>query len=607
MSGEVMLREIINFTKDLNPDLFVRNLKPSEGLHIMVWLNENGKLEKYEYATYKKNQEITPFLKECLIREVNSKCVSMNKALDAKKQIHSCTPFSLAFKLKAFNEQKVTPRIKDYFDSAIKYCKSELHSEMSVLFCRFSMENLQNFLQQIFIDISENVKSENKFKLSDNHYIRLYLGNLNVAEFEEVHHNYLSPKVFNKEEFNVEFNGETYGVSDYLTGYNQKKPFLLHKTATFEINTRVSGADALWLYRFSQLKSNNQIPNPLPIFIDKRELNHAVVEIFNRNEDKKPSFPQILESIYQRYQDIGNYYLINMQGNTIKDFDFVSSFNFKINPPIRIYPLLTDGGALTNTRIDNIFQFEREIVQRIFNNQLVQRTNNGGWRFRYFDEIEYKPQYITAALFHLVITYRKAFYDFIYKSKKDAINSRMFNDIMQSVIIDEIKHDDQHNKSFSIREKLNIWFSLYEFFDTTKSKGEQLTMANQVIKLQEKMQAITEQNDHIETDDEFAFAAGQIIYFLLDQSESGNKTHALLEPFLQKNDCDQFKLAISRVLDRYKHKISFYAKRFNKLAAEVLGYSTDVNIKKLMPLILAGYFSDNVIYRKKEAPVADLE
>ncbi len=596
-----MLREIINFTRDISPDLFLRNLQLSEGLHIMVWLTDSGDLERYEYESYKKNWEITPFLKECLIRETHSKCVTINKALDSKKKIHSCSPFCIAFKLKTYSNGEVLPRITDYFDAALPYCQSEKHIQMTNLFRQFCETRFESLLQQILEELSNVEDSKKQFKLSDNHYIRLYLGNAGLEDYEEVHQNYLRPKVFNKDEFNVEHNGEIYGVSDYLTGYNQKKPFLQHQTAAFNVSARVCGEDALWLYRFSLLKANNQLPNPLPIFIEKRELNQAVVEIFNREEDHKPGYSQIIEAVYHRYQDLGNYYLLNIQGKAVKDFDFVSSFNFRIDPPIRIQSLFSDGGSLLNKPIDDIFQFEREIVQLIFNNQLVQRTKNDGWRFRYFDDIEYKPQYITAAVYHLVLTYRKAFYDFIYKSKREVVNSRMFHDIMQTVILDEIKHDEQHNKSFSIKEKLNIWFSLYEFFDSPKAKGEHPAMSNQVIQLQEKMREVSEQGGHIENDREFAFAAGQVIYFLLDQSETGNKTHALLEPFLQKTDCEQFKLAIARTLDRYKHNISFHAKRFNKLAAEILGYSTEENLKNLMPLILAGYFSDNVLYQKKEA------
>lgn len=603
-----MIREIINFTQDLSPELFLRNLQPSEGLHIMVHLTDEGNLESYEYEIYKRKQEITPFLMKCLKREIHSKCVSMNKTLDSKKKIHSCSPFCLAFKLKTYADGEVLPRIAEYFDSAMVYCKTEVHTKMTNLFRQFCETQLESLLQQILEKLSQIERSPKKFKLTANHYIRFYAKNPDIRDYEEVHQNYLRPKVFNKEEFNVEYNGEIYGVSDYLTGYNQKKPFLQHRTAAFNVSARVSGKDALWLYRFSLLKANKQLPNPLPIFIEKRELNKKVVELFNREGERKLGYAEIIGEVYQRYQDLGNYYLLNIQGKAVKDFDFVSSFSFRIDPPIRIQPLFTDSGNLINKTIDNIFQFEREIVQRIFNNQLVQRTKNDGLRFRYFDDIEYKPQFISAAVYHLVLTYRKAFYDFIYKSKREAVNSRMFHDIMKTVILDEIKHDEQHNKSFSIKEKLNIWFSLYDFFEAPKTRGEKIAMANQVIHLQERMLEVSEEgNNHIMNDEEFAFAAGQLIYYLLSKSETGNKTHALLEPFLQKTDCAQFLSAIARTLERYKHNISFHARRFNKLASEVLGYSTEENLKKMMPLILAGYFSDNVLFQKNATSTDSVE
>ncbi len=603
-----MLREIINFTSDLAPELLIRDVQPSEGLQIMIWLTKSGKLENYDYKPFKKNQEVTPFLKECLMREINSKCVSMNKALDSKKKIHSCSPFCVAFKFKTFKSGEANQRYDNYFEVAKSYCQTKEQEKWTDLLYKFCKMDIDKFIEKIRKEIEESREDKRQFKFSDNHYIWVYLGNISISEFEQVHQNYLCCKVFNKEEFNVKQNGKTFGVSDYLTGYNQKKPFLQHLTASFDVNNRVSSEDALWLYRFSQLKANNQLPNPLPIFIEKRELNQEVVEIFNRDKDIKISYSQIIEAIYQKYQDLGNYYLLNIQGKAVKDFDFVSSFSFHLDPPVRIQPLFIESGSLVNSGpIRNIFEFEREIVWRIFNNQLVQKIKDGGWRYRYFDDIGFKPQYMSATTFQLILKYRKAFYDFIYKSKRETVNNRMFHDIMQTSILDDLGKDEQHNKSFTIKEKLNIWFSLYEFFDQSLKKGENDTMANQVVYLQERMKEVTQQREtHITNDNEFAFAAGQVIYFLLDQSETANKTHALLEPFLQKNDCEQLKTAISRTLDRYKHKIGFYARRFNKLAAEVLGYSTGVNMKNLMPLILAGYFSDNIIYGKKEVETTTL-
>ncbi len=121
-------------------------------------------------------------------------------------------------------------------------------------------------------------------------------------------------------------------------------------------------------------------------------------------------------------------------------------------------------------------------------------------------------------------------------------------------------------------------------------------MANQILQLQERMREIANDNlAHVENDNEFDYAAGQVIYYLLYQSETGNKSHALLEPFLQKTDATQFKMAISRTFGQYKHAITFYKGRFEKLMSEVLAYDLDGDLKSLLPMILAGYFSNCMI------------
>ena len=97
-------------------------------------------------------------------------------------------------------------------------------------------------------------------------------------------------------------------------------------------------------------------------------------------------------------------------------------------------------------------------------------------------------------------------------------------------------------------------------------------------------------------DDEFAFASGQLIRYLLAQNESASRTHALLEPFLQKVEPGLFKLAIARTFDTYKHALKFYkgANRyaFDKIMSAVMGAEpSNGNMKDHLPMILAGYFA----------------
>lgn len=57
-------------------------------------------------------------------------------------------------------------------------------------------------------------------------------------------------------------------------------------------------------------------------------------------------------------------------------------------------------------------------------------------------------------------------------------------------------------------------------------------------------------------------------------------------------------MTIARGIEQFKHSLNFGHKKFEKLASEVLGYNCEKEIKKLLPTILAGYFSNNLLLEK---------
>ena len=166
--------------------------------------------------------------------------------------------------------------------------------------------------------------------------------------------------------------------------------------------------------------------------------------------------------------------------------------------------------------------------------------------------------------------------------------------------------DVNGDNDYSIKAKLNIWFSLYEYFDYTQYNKplNKKSMVNKTEELINRVSTIaTDENEHLRNDDEFAFAAGQVIHYLLNKSEAGNRTHALLESFLQKTDAKLLKREIVRCFDMYKHAIKFYARKyeFDKIMSEVMGYIPDEkNMKNLLPFTLAGYFAKSVFAKKSE-------
>ncbi|MBN2694901.1 hypothetical protein JXR93_09585, partial [bacterium] len=460
-------------------------------------------------------------------------------------------------------------------------------------------------------------------KLKETDYLKIYLDNIELNSYQELFNFYLEDNVFNKKDYNIEDNGVTYGVIDYFTTFNDDKTYLKHKTSLFMdgISYRFSVDDAKTLITFEKIKESGVLPNPLPIFIDKNEFKNTddMIKIFKTESfetGEKLSYSQILKKVFEKDNNkvLKNYYLLFFQVENkelvIKDFDFVSMFRYSLekehqNPKVlNLYELFKDGKLRETIEIKDIFYFEGYIIRTIFNNSLVHiDEKKNSYKVKYFDDID--PIYVSGgdSVYQMIIKYRKAFYDYIYKSKTEAISCYMFDEIMWNSIIGDLRKDElndkkQHTKEYSIKEKLNIWFSLYNYF--TNSYGR-LDMSSKIPELLERMKRIANnQEEHFESVEEFAFGAGQIIYYLLNQSKASERTHALLEPFIQKVQSEQLQNSISQAINAYKHEISFGKGRFERLASEVLAFDTDENLKNYQRLLLAGYFASPVIYEKKE-------
>jgi len=105
--------------------------------------------------------------------------------------------------------------------------------------------------------------------------------------------------------------------------------------------------------------------------------------------------------------------------------------------------------------------------------------------------------------------------------------------------------------------------------------------------------------DCYQSDEDFAFATGQLIRFLLEQSESGNKNHAMFEPFLQKlGNFDVFITQINRTLKIYGHKIKMNYDTFDKMMSNSTSYKLENgrSLKDLETVLISGYFAKQAIW-----------
>ncbi|TAF65412.1 MAG: hypothetical protein EAZ55_09125 [Cytophagales bacterium] len=644
-----MKTEIVNFVKDLPQEVFSYNLSLDEGLYIFVDLDENGNLISFEKGVYKKPKpktpvkkdnskkakkneaslfsqekndeeifeeetEMNPFFKRCLDIQSNIQPVAQTKIFNPIKKIFnaSCTGFTLVFnkknlykeenKVKYFRKDEILESLKEYFNSAKQYIFGNFEERFFDAFQKFtfryfSEKNIPYSLQKIFINAKNDFKVSIYFRsLVLDKCGRAYL---TTNSSNETYQRYVDNKIFNKDVFNIIVEKQTYGIADSLSTFNDKKAFLKHKTALFELNYRLTSQEAKMVWQFFELRGRKILSNPLPIFIDKKELNEKAVAIVK--EDEQIRYSEIIKKLFEETKsDLGNYYLLFFQKGELIDLDFVPSFQYEIKD-MQIEEIFPLGGKVVK-KIENVFEFEREISNRIFNGQLVNETKAGGLWLKYFDEIKYDQKYMTLNTFNQVLKYRKAFYDYVYKSKRESIQDFMFHDIMLKGILDDLRADEydnkkkSHSKWYPIREKLNIWFSLYEYFNFNLKQEK--PMASRIKEHLDMMQKLVKGEQQLQNDDEFAFATGQVIAYLYSKSESADRSYSRLEPFLQKVDCIKLQEAIKNAFNTYKHKA--YSNNFKKPFADVMDYRTDRNLQELMPTILAGFFANNTLFAEKE-------
>ena len=624
-----MIKELINFTKNLDEDFKNLAYRPSKGLHILTSITQEGDLKIEKYIYYDGVAELDDDLLQILSFERYSSYISMNQQqkFDKKQKIHSASPFSIAFNfslgsdkekietiirkikgkmndpndkdelelhIKLHKMELVKESIPAYFINAKKLCLDEIGQDLEreiTLFEKFCSAEILDEIPQMTMkkDISkkkyvqEIIDVSILSELKEKDYVRVYLVDFSLGDWKEAYEKY----------YKGEYPPSEFNDNDFISTYPDKKPFMSHKTATFE-TYRINGVDANILKQFKDVLSSKPkvIPNPFPLFIYQDELQEKVIALYNQN--RLLTFTEIISSLWEDYKnDFNNYYLINWyvaKDIVFQDFDFVSKFEYNLEAQIEnFFEIQEKGGKrlIHYPKINNVFAFEQVVFKPLIQSKYL--------RLDYFGELKNEDYEHLRHTFQAYTKYRKAVYDFVYKSKKQGIDEHIFSDMVFSHIKDDLKQ----NNGYSIKEKLNIWFSLYEHFQPKNHKNK-VTMASKLKHYQAFVARLSmgEADTNTATDADFAFAAGQVIDYVLSKSKSDDKSYQLLEPYLQQAKCQEFKRAIANDIARYKHAITDSESRFKAVCDFVLTYETTVNMKELMPEILAGVFSRCQFFNK---------
>jgi CRISPR-associated protein Csh1 len=474
-----MIDEIISFEKALKESGDNQQYTVPNGIYILFSASDGNPSIKCGIYPYDEDKlEALKFdtehLEKCATYYPYTTGLISNKRHDRKNE--SCSLFSFVLRLQAIEDittnsdwntsvANFKSKASAFFDTNVFTDKSYDHF---ISFMKYEFElKLEEVKQKIE---TNNQKERQKIKVDK----VFTFFETKTEYYKEAQNNCLQNQPFStliNEQGDRIKEVETFNVSDLLSGFSERKEFLIHKTAAFKEDYKIPSSSLSVINDFfTKLKDKNKFPKPLPIFIDRQELNRRIISIYQTNKGKL-SFADVFERIYQTNNgsddsDLQSYYLLYAQIDNkklvVKDLEYVPSFEYKLNYEIKS---VFETEKRLPQNIDNVFEFQRTIIRELFDNCLFKKdektetyTNN------YWGEV--KAQFCKSNNnFRLILLYRKAFYDFVYKSKHQTITSGMLKDIVLSGITDVLKDEKYRPKNNSKEERiktlLNIYFNIY--------------------------------------------------------------------------------------------------------------------------------------------------
>lgn len=579
-----MLEECLEIFKknlDEDPDMVLRGYIPKDGKYYLVTMKEKGPWEvspsfKIKYDKKEKKIENQP-LNYSFIRDLdfNSNLLNMNKSIDNKKAIHSSNYYSFFFKENIYEDKINKDAIERYFSILKNPLKKYKDKNAKNLY----LENEEK-LGGVNVDeaekiekwIVENIDNKNIFDIdtSSKDYFKIFF----VYEDEEKtkkayqreQDRYLLTNLFNKNKYNIEVNGKTFGVSDDNLGINDKKPYLENLSRKVKQPYLIS-ADVAKLQNlfFSYLSSavkrgNNRIyfnAGNKEIIFEKNK-NFIGFELF--------LYPEKNEAAILDY----NIYSKDFDDIEIQISQYIEEYlpeNAKaedISKREEKYGLVTEKNTLLN-KIDSVFFYN--YYQR--NKYNLENLN--------IKELNFKM---------IILNYGKSLEFAIVNNKNKEIVR-----ILDRLLEDSIKYSLVNGYNTKAITQFNYYLSLKEYFE----KKEENYMD-----FQENMKRKLESAGEIslEGDKEIFFAVGQVLRKLLNYSNIGDKNLTFIRNFLGGQKTSRIIENLEHLLVTYAHNISAKDVRLNRAVSQILVHKFD-NKKAEDRWIIAGFLEESYLYGKK--------
>lgn len=601
------------FKRELEDDnnLILDEYIPADGSYIIV--DAEGKIKNYQDIKLDKKKRGTSeavvkgsYFKEICFYDYHSKLISMNKPVDSKKVIHSNNYLSFAVKKESITSKLTETIIDNYYDTLKnplekKYKKSK---EASKIYQKFEeeyapvnieiLEKCRSWIKQHIFSIDKLINIDLKKK----DYLKIFFEIFEADEeenrknkelFIQEDNRYIFPSIYNSNDYNVEVNGKIQGIPDNNMGMNAKKPFLAIKTRKTPAAYLVDINKAILQKQFFEYLMNFAANGKNNIYIDTKNYR---IKAYS-DQDERDDFDGMASGYYLRIQK-GKELEIQVQDNLV-DYQNRLKLNFEYIKFINI-----------DRKEDKLPEFAKRygiyykrtnvgnLINEIFFSKCL-RTN-------YFMDIS-AINVKDSTLKQNIIMYRNAIFDWVYKG----IDNN-FSIVEEKFALSLIKNSIQSDDKYKLRAKsqLNLHWSLKDYFFKTKGKQGGNTMVDTAIKVRENVKEKVLSKNEVtmpSNDEEYYYAVGQLLSYLIFKSRAGKKMQSMVNPVLNAKRDNVIKMRLFQLYKKYNYDISIYNYHMKNLYAMILGYKPKNKVNQEM--ILFGYLDENILLKSNAKNVSN--
>lgn len=568
--------------------LILDTYAPAEGTYVIM-AYESGQFVQKEWIEVKKEKKSGEALLTYREREAISrpdyycKLVDMNKPVDSKKVIQSNSYLGFVIKKESLTNGKLTKEIiTQYYNilrnPRIKYTKKQDLALYDAVEEQIGPVNHEN------IDIVEQWINENVFsfaeKVTGKDYLKIFF-QMDHADYETEGKRYYVPNIYNKNDYNVKSADRVYGLPNNNMGLNAKKPYLDHKDRKCRLPIMENSDKVMCKKKFfdylMNLASERRYNVYLPIDSEKRitackDDENGISNGFTGYKlrlKKEKNEAAIIDADYvMDYRDLldRSFYMQNLVEVPEKYLEDVKYGEISKRDTVR-------------KLVDEVF-FSRYYLKNIYTEPK--------------DMKGIKDSGIRKGL----LLYRDAYTEWLDKGNDAANLIKVVKQSGDMLIHNAIENDYM----IKTMHQFNLKWSLLEYFQESEgTMKNKLTTIRQELK--RKMDADVLQD--IESDEEYSYAAGQMLGYFIGLNKSSKKTFSLGNRYLALNKDAQLKEQLRQLFMRYDHDEDMYKykKRVGNLLAMILSYDVELAIDH--DLMLAGYVSNGVIFEKKQEEKAD--